>query len=70
MNNFENVKALGRGAYAVVRLAKRRTDGALFVIKRFHQPLSELSVRERQEVRVPGGDVGGSGGSGRGADIV
>jgi len=50
MEAYEELKSLGRGSYAVVKLARRRTDGELFVIKRFHVPLSELTPKERNEI--------------------
>ena len=56
MEQYEDIRALGRGAYAQARLVRRRTDGALLVVKRFYTPLSELSAKERvavtQEVRL------------------
>jgi hypothetical protein len=50
MNQFEEIKSLGRGAYAVVHLVRRKTDKEKFVIKRFHTPMSELTPKERTEV--------------------
>jgi hypothetical protein len=51
MDAYEDIKSLGRGAYAVVRLVRRKADDELLVVKRFHVPLTELSQRERLEVR-------------------
>jgi NIMA (never in mitosis gene a)-related kinase len=50
MDAYEDLRSLGRGSYAVVRLVKRREDGELFVIKRFHTPLNELTAKERNEI--------------------
>jgi serine/threonine protein kinase len=45
---YEYVRILGRGAYAVVWLV--RGPRGLEVLKRYHAPMSELSVKQRQEV--------------------
>jgi serine/threonine protein kinase len=52
MDAYEDIRSLGRGAYAVVRLVRRLSDGELLVVKRFHVPLTELSQKERLEVRA------------------
>lgn len=49
MDAYEDIRSLGRGACAAVRLVRRRSDGMLLVVKRFHAPLLELPKRERQE---------------------
>jgi serine/threonine protein kinase len=50
MDAYEDIKSLGRGAFASVRLIKRKKDGVFFVVKRFHVPMSELTAKERQEI--------------------
>jgi hypothetical protein len=50
MNQYEELKSLGRGAYAVVRLVKRKSDGEKFVVKKFYTPMSDLTPKERTEV--------------------
>ena len=50
MADFEVIKTLGRGAFASVYYVRQRSDGADFVIKKFHRPMDELSAKERQEV--------------------
>jgi serine/threonine protein kinase len=50
MDQFEELRVLGRGSYAIVKLVRRKEDGQHFVIKRFHQPLNELAPKERHEV--------------------
>ncbi len=45
MNAYDEIKSLGRGAFAVVLLVRRKTDKEKFVIKRFHTPMSELSSK-------------------------
>lgn len=50
MEAYEELRYLGRGSYAVVKLVRRRLDGELLVIKKFHTPLSELSPKERNEI--------------------
>jgi serine/threonine protein kinase len=50
MDAFEDVRPLGRGAYASVRLCRRRADGAFVVVKRFHSSIAELSSKERHEM--------------------
>lgn len=50
MDAFEDVRSLGRGAYASVRLCRRRADGELVVVKRFHSSIAELSSKERHEM--------------------
>lgn len=50
MENYEDIRSLGRGAFAAVRLVRRVKDGQLFVIKKFHTALSELNQKERLEV--------------------
>ena len=50
MNQYEELKSLGRGAYAVVRLVKRKADNEKFVVKRFYTPMSDLTPKERTEV--------------------
>ncbi len=45
MNQYEEIKSLGRGAFAVVMLVRRKTDKEKFVIKRFHTPMSELNAK-------------------------
>lgn len=49
MDAFEEIKVLGRGSYAVVKLVRRKDTGEMFVIKRFHTPLAELTPKERHE---------------------
>jgi hypothetical protein len=48
MNQYEEIKSLGRGAFAVVMLVRRKTDKEKFVIKRFHTPMSELNAKVGQ----------------------
>lgn len=50
MNAYEEIKTLGRGAFAVVMLVRRKTDKEKFVIKRLFTPMSELTPKERTEV--------------------
>lgn len=50
MDAYEDQRSLGRGAFASVRLIKRKRDGMLMVVKRFHVPMSELTPKERSEV--------------------
>lgn len=50
MDAYEDLKSLGRGAFANCRLVRRKTDGELLVVKKFHCPMSELSVKERLEI--------------------
>lgn len=50
MEQYDDLRVAGRGAYSVVRLVRRKRDGMLLCMKRFHTPLSELSPRERAEV--------------------
>lgn len=50
MDAYEDIRSLGRGAFASVRLVKRKKDGVFFVVKRFHVPMSELTPKERQEI--------------------
>ena len=50
MDAYEDLRSLGRGAFASVRLVKRKKDGMLMVVKRFHVPMSELTPKERSEV--------------------
>lgn len=50
MDGYEELRYLGRGSYAVVKLVRRKVDGELLVIKKFHTPLSELSPKERNEI--------------------
>jgi hypothetical protein len=45
MNQYEEIKSLGRGAFAVVMLVRRKADKEKFVIKRFHTPMSELNAK-------------------------
>ncbi len=52
MDRYEDVCLLGRGAYALVRLVRRKADGALLVVKRFNMPLDELEPKARLEVRA------------------
>ena len=47
---YEEIKSLGRGAFAVVMLVRRKTDKEKFVIKRFHTPMSELNQKVRHEM--------------------
>lgn len=47
---YEDIRGLGRGAYAVVRLVRRKHDNRYLVAKRFLQPLSSLLPKERLEV--------------------
>jgi serine/threonine protein kinase len=51
MDAYEDIKPLGRGSYAVVRLVRKLDTSELFVVKRFHVPLTELTAKERTEVR-------------------
>ena len=66
MDAYDDVEAVGRGAFATVRRVRRRADGASLVVKKFHHPMSELTPKERaevaQEVRGGGPRVGGGGG--------
>lgn len=50
MDAYEDQRSLGRGAFASVRLIKRKKDGLLMVVKRFHVPMAELTPKERSEV--------------------
>lgn len=50
LDAYEDIRSLGRGSYATVRLVRRLDTGELLVIKRFHVPLGELSTRERTEI--------------------
>jgi hypothetical protein len=50
MNQFEELKSLGRGAYAVVKLVRRKADSEKFVVKKFYTPMSDLTPKERTEV--------------------
>ena len=50
MEAYEDVEAVGRGAFATVRRVRRRADGASLVVKKFHHPMSELTPKERAEV--------------------
>jgi len=72
MDAYEDLKSLGRGAFANCRLVRRKTDGSwlvcaevpgetnegrscslsgeLLVVKKFHCPMKELSVKERLEI--------------------
>ena len=45
MNAYEEIKTLGRGAFAVVMLVRRKTDKEKFVIKRLFTPMSELTPK-------------------------
>jgi len=44
------IRTLGRGAFAEVKLIKKKTTGEMFVAKVFHTAMSDLSERERLEI--------------------
>ena len=54
MDAYERIRTVGRGAYGVVILCQRRSDGALVIIKEI--PVEEMTIEERQsalnEVKV------------------
>lgn len=50
MDAYEDIKSLGRGAFATVRLVRKKVDNEYLVVKRFHVPMNELSLKERLEV--------------------
>lgn len=57
MDAYEDLQSLGRGSFAVVRLVRKLDTNELFVVKRFHVPLTELNAKERTEVCVHGCDA-------------
>lgn len=54
MNHYEKIRVVGRGAYGVVQLCRRKTNNRLVIIKQI--PVEEMTADERQaalnEVRV------------------
>eukprot|EP00041_Stephanoeca_diplocostata_P037625 m.1430711 g.1430711 ORF g.1430711 m.1430711 type:complete len:119 (+) comp25074_c0_seq15:297-653(+) len=54
MENYSRVRTVGRGAYGIVQLVRRKKDNKLVIIKEI--PVEEMTLEERQsalnEVKV------------------
>lgn len=50
MDKYEELKTIGRGAFAVVRLVRRKADDALLACKTMRCGMAELSAKERMEL--------------------
>lgn len=50
MDAYDDLRSLGRGAYASVRLCRRKDNGELVVIKKFHASVAELTPKQRAEM--------------------
>ena len=50
MEAYDQLKTVGRGAFAVVKLVRRKSDGVMFACKTIQCPMSDLSAKERTEI--------------------
>lgn len=50
MENYKEVRTLGRGGFAVVKLVQRYSDEEYFVIKRFLRHMDDLNQKEKTEI--------------------
>jgi hypothetical protein len=52
MDAYERIRVVGRGAYGVVQLCRRKADARLVIVKQI--PVEEMTAEERQ---VQGGKL-------------
>ena len=46
MNQYEKIRVVGRGAFGVVQLCRRKVDNRLVIIKTI--PVEDMIIEERQ----------------------
>eukprot|EP00947_MAST-08B_sp_MAST-8B-sp1_P002880 g2880.t1 len=52
MDNYDPLKTVGRGAFAVAKLCQRKSDGAYVVVKTANMELSHMTEKERANYKT------------------